>query len=69
MHKRRLFNTLAVFGLACLSGGAMAQARFPSQPVKLIVPYPAGGGTDFFARTVAQGMGDALGGVSSFSVQ
>ena len=61
MHKRRLFNTLAVFGLACLSGGAMAQARFPSQPVKLIVPYPAGGGTDFFARTVAQGMGDALG--------
>jgi tripartite-type tricarboxylate transporter receptor subunit TctC len=61
VHKRRLFNTLAVFGLACLSGGAMAQARFPSQPVKLIVPYPAGGGTDFFARTVAQGMGDALG--------
>jgi tripartite-type tricarboxylate transporter receptor subunit TctC len=26
---------------------------YPAKPVRLIVPYPAGGGTDFFARTVA----------------
>jgi tripartite-type tricarboxylate transporter receptor subunit TctC len=34
-----------------LSFAAQAQV-YPSKPIRLIVPYPAGGGTDFFARTV-----------------
>jgi tripartite-type tricarboxylate transporter receptor subunit TctC len=43
--------------LACLvtlfSTTVLAQS-YPSKPIKLIVPFPPGGGTDFFARTIAQ---------------
>lgn len=56
---------LAAAGITLLAAAlplsAPAQARYPSQPIRLIVPYPAGGGTDFFARLVAPGMGEALG--------
>jgi tripartite-type tricarboxylate transporter receptor subunit TctC len=45
---------------ALQAGPAMAQA-YPTKPVRLIVPYPAGGGTDFFARTAGQKMGEGLG--------
>ncbi|MBS7805432.1 tripartite tricarboxylate transporter substrate binding protein [Rhizobiales bacterium TNE-4] len=38
-----------------------AQAQFPDRPIKLIVPYAAGGGTDAIARLVAQGMSENLG--------
>lgn len=39
---------------------ADAQA-YPAKQVSLIVPYPPGGGTDFFARTVGQKMAESLG--------
>jgi tripartite-type tricarboxylate transporter receptor subunit TctC len=65
MSKRRFLRAacaaLAVPLLAAVAPMAWAQARFPSQPIRLIVPYPAGGGTDFFARSIAPGMGEALG--------
>lgn len=62
MNKRQLLAALAAGAIGTgLPGPAAAQARFPSQPIRLIVPYPAGGGTDFFARTIAPGMGEALG--------
>lgn len=41
-------------------GGAYAQS-FPSRPVTLIVPFPAGGSTDTVARIMAEGMAPALG--------
>ncbi len=40
---------------------AFAQAGYPTRPVRVIVPYAAGGGTDFFARLVFAAMGDQLG--------
>lgn len=46
--------------LAPLAGAARAQA-FPSQPLKLVVPYPAGGGADVVARLLAQAAGSLLG--------
>ncbi|MEJ8823156.1 tripartite tricarboxylate transporter substrate binding protein [Variovorax humicola] len=36
-------------------------ARYPSQPVKLMVPWPPGGGVDTMARLVADGLGHRLG--------
>ena len=38
--------------------GAMAQAAYPAKPIRLIVPFPPGGGTDMIARTVAQKLTD-----------
>lgn len=38
-----------------------AQQTYPSKPIRLIVPYPAGGATDFFARFVFARMSETLG--------
>ena len=47
-----------VFDAICR--GARAQA-FPSRPITIIVPYPAGGPVDITARLIAQSVGDGLG--------
>lgn len=44
-----------------LSGVASAQA-YPSRPIKLICPWPAGGSTDAVMRALAESVGKALGG-------
>ena len=49
-------------GLALLSGlPALAQAAYPSRTIKMIVPYPAGGTTDFLGRMVADQLQTGLG--------
>jgi len=60
---RRHFCSLiaAAAASACLPEFAQAQAAFPDKPMKLLVPYAAGGGTDAIARLVAQGVGERLG--------
>jgi len=45
-------SSLALLG----AGAAQAQTAYPTQPIKFIVPYPAGGATDVLARMVAQKM-------------
>ncbi|MBX9759541.1 MAG: tripartite tricarboxylate transporter substrate binding protein [Beijerinckiaceae bacterium] len=45
----------------CAPTGAFAQADFPNRPLKLLVPYAAGGGTDAIARLVAQAVSEKLG--------
>jgi tripartite-type tricarboxylate transporter receptor subunit TctC len=58
---RRLM-LLAVSALSlALAGGAAAQEKFPSKPIKIIVPYAPGGGTDITARIVAEEMKKVLG--------
>ena len=41
--------------------GVAAQAAYPDRPVRLVVPFGAGGITDIVARQVGKGLGDALG--------
>src|SRR2546427_2348843 len=44
-------------GLLCalaLPAAVLAQASYPSRPIELVVPYPAGGGTDVLGRAFAQ---------------
>jgi tripartite-type tricarboxylate transporter receptor subunit TctC len=38
-----------------------AQSGYPNRPIRIVVPYPPGGGTDYFARLVGGAMGEALG--------
>lgn len=40
---------------------ASAQSNFPSMPITIVVPYGAGGGTDFFVRAIAPKMSEKLG--------
>ena len=47
-------------GLAAVSATAFAQ-EYPSKPVRLVVPFPAGGGSDVIARVTAQKLGANLG--------
>jgi tripartite-type tricarboxylate transporter receptor subunit TctC len=42
------------------SGGVLAQS-WPAKPLKLIVPFPPGGGTDLASRSVAARLGETLG--------
>jgi tripartite-type tricarboxylate transporter receptor subunit TctC len=53
-------RALAALALMCCASGAAAQA-YPARPVRIVVPFPAGGGADFMARVVGQKLGDALG--------
>jgi tripartite-type tricarboxylate transporter receptor subunit TctC len=46
--------------IAALLWPAMAAAEYPEKPIKLIVPFPAGGPNDIIARTVGQKMSDIL---------
>jgi len=55
----RSVRNLVALALLLVAGAAAAQ--WPTRPVKLIVPSSAGGGTDFYARLLAQALGEALG--------
>jgi tripartite-type tricarboxylate transporter receptor subunit TctC len=58
MIRRR--TALATLALPALASRAGAQA-FPDQPLRLVVPFAAGGPADLIARTIARVMGDRLG--------
>ncbi|MFZ4759388.1 MAG: Bug family tripartite tricarboxylate transporter substrate binding protein, partial [Burkholderiaceae bacterium] len=57
--RRRVLTTIGAMA-AGLATGARAQS-FPDKPVRLIVPYPAGGGADSWARIVAGRLERVLG--------
>ena len=58
MDRRHLIAALLAFPLC--AGTPLAQ-EYPTRPVRLIVPFPAGGSSDVVARTIAQGLSANLG--------
>lgn len=58
--KHRL--AMGVAAITCLASSVVVAAdNFPTKPVRWIVPYAAGGGSDFLARTISQGLSTRLG--------
>ena len=61
MQRRPLLGLLAG-ALAVPAIHARAQAAYPDRPIRMIVPFPAGGGTDIWARMVTELLAPELGG-------
>jgi tripartite-type tricarboxylate transporter receptor subunit TctC len=61
MNRRYLGSVVGVVGVAVLVPALAAAQQYPNRPVRLIVPYSAGGATDIVARIVAQKLPEFLG--------
>lgn len=63
MFKRTLSFVLSLLLVVAplLPTSVLAQAGFPSKPIRWLVPYAAGGGSDFLARTIGQKLSTQLG--------
>src|SRR5690242_5716971 len=68
MQTRRTFMTSVAAAGAMVATGARADdARWPDHPVRIVVPYPAGGSTDVLTRILAERLKDIFG--QSFVVE
>ncbi len=56
----RTIKALAALLLLFAVPNAFAQADYPSRPIRIIVPYAAGGGADILSRLLGQRLGDRL---------
>ena len=59
MHRRSAMLSAAV--LAALSSMPAFAQSYPAKPIRLIVPFPAGGATDILARALSQKLGEKIG--------
>src|SRR5688572_10026541 len=60
MNARGL-SFLVAFGAALVCGGDGHAQGYPNKPITMIVPFPAGGGSDILARIIAEHMRASLG--------
>jgi len=61
IRRRSLLLGGTIAGATLPRAGAHAQGAFPDRPVRVVVPFPAGGTTDMLARLFAQRMTEGLG--------
>ncbi len=61
MLRRNLITSLLSIGLIWGAAASAQAQNYPAKPVRLIVPFPAGGATDLFARSLSQKLGEKLG--------
>ena len=61
MRNMRALLLAAAGLLIALATPAAAQQDYPNRPIRLIIPFPAGGSNDIVGRAIAQQMGDRLG--------
>lgn len=60
-NRRSALKALGAGAVAVAAWPLMAQERYPTKALRLVVPFPPGGGTDTVARAVAQRLAIALG--------
>ena len=56
-----LSTVVVALGLVAGSGAVLADPNWPSKPITIVVPFPAGGGTDAFARPLSAQLTKQLG--------
>ena len=57
----RLIARVMLYALVCAATAAGAQQSYPNKPIRLIVGFAPGGGTDILARALGQPLGESLG--------
>jgi tripartite-type tricarboxylate transporter receptor subunit TctC len=60
LHRRSLIRLAALAAGSSLARPALAQA-WPTRPIRLVIPFPAGGSTDLIGRIMAQWLSERLG--------
>ena len=58
---RIIGKSIVACALMLLAAPLLAQTAYPVKPIRVVVPYPPGAGTDIIARIVGQKLGEALG--------
>ena len=56
--KKLIFSLLLVLGITPIATWAQ---NYPTKPIRMMVPFTSGGGTDILARIIAKNMSDGLG--------
>jgi tripartite-type tricarboxylate transporter receptor subunit TctC len=61
-HAKTLKTLLCIAAICIAAAGGSAQTQgYPSRPITVVVPFPAGGRSDVVARIVTEQMGPFLG--------
>ncbi len=61
IDRRTAGRALLAAGALAAAGGAARAQTWPTRPIRLVVPFATGGGSDFIGRFMAQRLGQALG--------